>query len=1001
MYRVIIHYRRTKKDYHGWGLHIWGTSMERTTWLQPIEPFGEDDFGILWVIRMAKGEEVLHYVIHRGDQKDSSNDQSIDINEKGREVWIIEGTGDPNPPQFTNEEAASEALLSRGLGDIRDKAQAYWLCADTIAWHIGFDFRNIHQLHYTPDGGMEPTPEGLTKGEVIPLVLGDKTLPPDLTEKYPHLRHAVILKIPYEYLARVPEILKGQFIVSIMSPQRELLGVAALQISGVLDDLYFYDGKLGVNFEDDIPTLSVWAPTAKSVSLHLYKKSLKTEGMDRISGPPITMKLDSSTGVWSIRGERGWQGLYYLYEVDVYVRQEGRLVRNMVTDPYSIGLAINSTHSCIIDLNNPDMFPDGWDQLTQQGLQPNYQRQCPTDYVLYELHVRDFSANDKSVPEQKRGTYLAFTQFQSNGMQHLKRIANAGITHVHMLPLFDFASLNENKVNWIRPDFELLSSFPPNSYKQQAILARGRGKDGYNWGYDPFHFMAPEGSYATNPDGEERILEFRQMVLSLNKIGLRLVMDMVFNHTYAAGQDEKSVLDRVVPGYYYRLDNDGWITNSTCCANTASEHRMMEKLMVDSVLLWATQYQVAGFRFDLMGHHMKSNILHIREALNALTPEKNKIDGKSIYMYGEGWDFGEVSHNARGVNATQWNMQGSGIGTFNDRLREAARGGGPFEDKQEQGFITGLYTDPNEIEKRPIQAQLTRLLEITDRIRIGLAGNLAEYELVESKGFLVSGAHIGQGCGYTRCPQENVVYVSAHDNETLFDAIQYKAPLTATMSDRVRMQNLAISLVALSQGVPFFDAGIELLHSKSLDRDSYDSGDWFNKIDFTYNTNNWGIGLPPQNKNEKYWQVMQDLLGKSELSSKENHIIACLLHFEEILRIRKSSPLFRLRYAGDVMSRVKFFNTGSQQIPGFIVMSISDNGPIQLDKQYDKIVVFFNANKNPLNYYNPEFEAEFELHPTQLASNDPVIHLASFDFNKKTFFVPGRTTAIFIHKRTH
>ncbi len=205
-----------------------------------------------------------------------------------------------------------------------------------------------------------------------------------------------------------------------------------------------------------------------------------------------------------------------------------------------------------------------------------------------------------------------------------------------------------------------------------------RDRDGFNWGYDPYHYTVPEGSYSTDPSGSARIREFREMVQALNTAGLRVVMDVVYNHTHASGQNDKSVLDKVVPGYYHRLNAEGAVEKSTCCANTASEHVMMEKLMVDSLRTWATAYKVDGFRFDLMGHHMVANMLKVRERLSALTLDRDGVDGSKIYLYGEGWDFGEVAYGARGLNATQANLAGTGIGTFNDRMRDAVRGGSAF-----------------------------------------------------------------------------------------------------------------------------------------------------------------------------------------------------------------------------------------------------------------------------------------------------------------------------------
>jgi len=1001
LFRIIIHYRRKKQDYQGWGLHVWGATLERTTWKKPLKPFGEDDYGLYWVIRMEKGAEALHYVIHRGEEKDHWCDQILQIEEKQREIWLIESDDGMQPKIYFNENEAIEALNARGVGDFRNKAQAYWLTRDTIAWHIGFSPHNFHRLYYTPTGGMEATPKGIENAQYIPLLFTDKTLKPPLSEKYPYLIHASVLKIPSEHLVKVQEILKGQLAVVMGAADDKIFAVAGLQIAGVLDDLFAYRGDLGVHIMDGRPLMRLWAPTAKTVRLHLYRRDRKNLSIkNEIDSANFSMKYDNHSGVWEIHGEREWLGLYYLYEVEVFVRQEGKVVRNLVTDPYSNSLALNSTHSQIVDSHDPALYPQGWEDIAAHYRSPDYVRKDAVDWIIYELHVRDFSSYDTLVAEEKRGSYLAFTQYDSYGIRHLRRLTRAGVTHIHLLPVLDFASVNEDKITWIKTDFEMLASYPSNSYKQQAVLARARGKDGYNWGYDPYHFMAPEGSYAMDGDGGKRILEFRQMVLALFRMGLRVVMDVVFNHTFTAGQTEMSVLDRIVPGYYYRLDSDGNITTSTCCANTASEHFMMEKLMIDALLLWAKEYHIQGFRFDLMGHHMKSNLLAVRSALNALTIATDGVDGNSIYLYGEGWDFGEMAGNARGINATQYNMSGTGIGTFNDRIREALRGGGPFEAKQEQGFATGLFCDPNEKETRPVLEQKLLLLALSDRIRVGLAGNLATYEFIDQRGTRSIGAQVGPGCGYTQNPQENVAYVSAHDNETLFDVIQYKAPLTLPMAERVRMQNLAISVIAFCQGVPFFHAGCELLRSKSMDRDSYDSGDWFNKLDFTYKTNNWGIGLPPQNKNEANWPIIQELLGRKELTPTSEHITACLAHFEEVLQIRFSSPLFRLQRAEDVMKGVKFLNTGPHQIPGLIVVQLVHPGEAIIDENYDTILIFINADKKEILFpWQDLKQEEYTLHPIQKESNDAIVRNSTYNRRNHEFVIPGRTTAVFVHER--
>jgi pullulanase-type alpha-1,6-glucosidase len=288
---------------------------------------------------------------------------------------------------------------------------------------------------------------------------------------------------------------------------------------------------------------------------------------------------------------------------------------------------------------------------------------------------------------------------------------------------------------------------------------------------------------------------------------------------------------------------------------------MMGKLMVDSVVTWAREYKVDGFRFDLMGHHSKANMLAVRAALDSLTVPKDGIDGKKVYLYGEGWNFGEVANNARFVQASQLNMGGTGIGTFSDRLRDAVRGGGPFDqDPRIQGFATGLYTDSNgaPVNGTPEQ-QRARLLLHHDQIKVGLAGNLRDYTFVNRDGVTVRGSQVdynGQPAGYAADPSETITYVDAHDNETLFDVIQYKVPHQTSMPDRVRVNTVALSTTALAQGPSFWHAGTDLLRSKSLDRNSYNSGDWFNRVDWSYQDSTWGSGLPPREDNESKWDYM-------------------------------------------------------------------------------------------------------------------------------------------------
>jgi pullulanase-type alpha-1,6-glucosidase len=700
-------------------------------------------------------------------------------------------------------------------------------------------------------------------------------------------------------------------------------------------------------------------------------------------------------GTWTVTGDKSWRGAYYLYEVEVFVPETGKVERNLVTDPYSVALSTNSERSLLVDLDDPALAPAGWSKLTKPQVSK------PEELSIYELHVRDFSITDQTVPAEHRGTYKAFTDTGSDGMRHLARLADAGLNAVHLLPVNDIGTIEERRSAQQEPACDL-PSFPPDSEHQQECIEAVAGKDGFNWGYDPLHYTTPEGSYSTNPEDATRIVEFRQMVAALNRTGLRVIQDVVYNHTAGAGQNSLNNLDRIVPGYYHRLNPmTGAVETSTCCANTATENTMMGKLMVDSLVTLAKTYKLDGFRFDLMGHHSKQNLLDVRAALDVLTLERDGVDGKNIYLYGEGWEFGEVANDARFVQATQDNMAGTGIGTFSDRLRDAVRGGGPFdEDPRVQGFASGLFTDPN---GAPVngtaEEQRQRLLLAQDLIKVGLTGNLRDYTFVDRTGATVTGAQVdynGQPAGYTADPQEVVTYVEAHDNETLYDALAMKLPQDTPMADRIRMQTLALSTTAFGQGVSFWHAGGEQLRSKSLDRNSYDSGDWFNILDHTGTENGFGRGLPPRQDNEAKWPYMRPLLADPALDPGPADIATARYAADDLLEIRSSTPLFSLGDAELIQQKVSFPDGGPDQNTGVIVMRIDDTTGPDIDPARDGLVVVFNASDESITESVPGTAGDqFTLHEVQAGGADPIVRTATFNSTAGSFTVPARTVAVF------
>ncbi len=871
------------------------------------------------------------------------------------------------------------------VGNIGRRA-AHWVSEDTLVWQVDAGDDGVYKLHYSVDGELALTPEGVQGGESITLTPNPTGMGEEAAIRLPHLTNWPVFTIAEEDLALVPEILRGQITVSAVEADGTPVDATGVQIPGVLDDLYANDASLGLTLNGDVPTIRVWAPTAQNVVFHLFADSEPATLSDTFE-----MTRDDVTGIWSVTGDSGWMNQYYLFEVTVFAPTENAIVTNVVTDPYSVSLAMNSTRSQIVDLNDPTLMPDGW----QTYEKPEFT--VPEDIVVYELHVRDFSIFDETVPEEFRGTFMAFTVAESNGMAHLSELADSGLTHLHLLPLFDLATINEDVSARVEPDVDELASFGPADDSQQGLINPIRDEDGFNWGYDPYHFNVPEGSYATDPDGTQRIIEFREMVMAINETGLRVVVDVVYNHTNAAGQGEKSVFDRIVPGYYHRLDpRNGNVLSSSCCPNTASEHVMMRKFMVESVQLWTEAYKVDGYRFDLMGLHDLNSMIAVREGLDQMTVEENGVNGEDVYVYGEGWtmpDDGQI-----GEAATQSRIAGTGIGVFNDRLRDAVRGGSPFDGRQHQGFISDLYFNPNGVTPGNEAAQLAQLLQFGDLIRVGLAGNLADYTFEDVSGDVVTGLDVIYGtstpAGYTSDPQENIIYVSKHDNETLWDIIMYKG-LDVPVAEHVRMHNLGNSFTMFSQGIPFFQAGDDLLRSKSLDRNSYNSGDWFNRIDFTYQTNNWGIGLPLAGDNGERWDVMRPLLEDESRVVGVDEIAMSRAHFNELLAIRSDVALLRLQTGEQIMEMVRFHNTGPDQIPGLIVMSVTDS--INFDPDYDLVVVLFNVSPESISFTEEVVAGmNLELHPIFAESADAIVREAVFDSETGTFTVPARTAALFV-----
>ncbi|WP_457096247.1 pullulanase-type alpha-1,6-glucosidase [Lysobacter sp. P5_B9] len=892
------------------------------------------------------------------------------------------GRADARAPAHADCDAAAYAKVLAPIARSEADARAYWLDAQFLKWP-GSNGPGSYRIYHSAQARLRAERGQPVRGADGSIEVGvPDTLPASLFERFGFVADGVELAVTRKDLAKVPQFLTGQMLLVQEDEAGRVLDATHVQAPGALDSLYARaagDTTLGLSAGAARTGFRLWAPTAQAVALCLYGDG---------TGPATRtapLQRDATTGIWSATIAADLRTQYYTYLVDVFVPGLG-LVRNRVTDPYSIGLTTNSKRSYIADLDDAALKPPGWDDAPRPA-----PLAAQTDMSIYELHVRDFSIGDASVSQQHRGKYLAFTDTASNGMRHLRALREAGLSDIHLLPVFDIATIPES--GCVTPT---VPAAAPDSEAQQAAAMAQAARDCFNWGYDPYHYSVPEGSYASDAgDAAVRIREFRAMVMALHAAGLRVGMDVVYNHTTVAGQQERSVLDRIVPGYYQRLDADGKVERSTCCANTATEHLMMARLMADSVALWARQYRIDSFRFDLMGHQPRAAMEQVQQRADAAA-------GRHINLIGEGWNFGEIADGKRFVQASQLSLQDSGIGTFSDRARDALRGGGCCDSGTEvvttQGYLNGLFYAPN-----ALSAGLhTRadLLRAADLARVGLAGTLRDYRLQTADGHeqpLREIDYKGQPAGYAAQPAEVVNYVENHDNQTLFDIDAMKLPRDTSPADRARVQLLGAAFVAFSQGVAYFHAGMDVLRSKSLDRNSFDSGDWFNRLDWSYRDNFFGSGLPPASDNGKDWDLLRPLLAEAAIKPTPGDIAFMRDGFRDLLRIRASSTLFRLRTAAEVQQRLRFRNTGRDQNP-LVIAAHLDGGDYD-GANFRDVLYLINVSPQAQALVLPEEAGKrYVLHPVQRAASaaDGRAAEARFDAPQGRFVVPPRTAVVFV-----
>lgn len=517
-----------------------------------------------------------------------------------------------------------------------------------------------------------------------------------------------------------------------------------------------YNGNdLGLTYTAESSTFKIWSPAAEQAEIIFYTDGAGGKEIQRVS------MSKEKNGIWSANIKADLKGQFYVFRVKIKDKW-----LDEVPDPYAKAVGVNGKRAMVIDLKESN--PDGW----EKDKSPVFKNK--TDAIIYELHIRDASISSASGIKNK-GKFSGLTETGtrnpaglSTGLDHIKEL---GVTHVHLLPLYDFNSIDETK---------------PGAK--------------YNWGYDPLNYNVPEGSYSSNPhDGVTRIKEFKELVKTFHENGLRVVMDVVYNHTALT---ETSNFNQLVPGYYYRQTKDGKFSNATACGNeTASERPMFRKFMLESLKYWVQEYHVDGFRVDLMG-------VHDIKTMNLISAELHKIK-PDILIYGEGWTAGPspLPDSLRAIKANAYKLDR--IAVFSDDIRDGIKGS-VFEHK-DKGFASG----------KP---------GLEESIKFGIVAAVKHTQVDYNK------VNYSKAT-YAKEPYQTVTYAECHDNHVLWDKLAISAK-DVTEPERKEMHKLALSIVLTSQGISFLHAGTEFLRSKMEVENSYESPDSINAIDWNLKTDN-------------------------------------------------------------------------------------------------------------------------------------------------------------------
>lgn len=824
---LIIHYFRYNADYDdGWNMWLWPDGGNGATY----EFDSTDSYGVVATIDMAEngldGVDQIGIIIKLGNwtKKDVDKDRYIQVPtsvENGElHVYLVEGDErigysetDPNGP------------------DKSDKILAAY-------------FSNVNQIIFRLTSIVDETDITLKINDVA-------TTPAAITMNQNagtlQLTNNVDLSKTYTLEVDFSGVVKDYTVT-----------FDGIYDTPTFEAAYYYDGDdLGAIVDGDQTNFRLWAPISNAVVLNLYNSGTPESLIDKDSTatdtPYQTIDMEKSVnGTWIASVAQNLHGTYYTFTLT------NGISSNELIDPYAKSAGVNGIRGMVVDFSETN--PDGWEYGNLPDTIENY-----TDSVIYELHVRDLTTHSSwqvdPQYEDYRGKFMGLTVTGTTydgiatGLDH---IIDLGVTHVQILPFFDYGS---------------------------AVDESGSDSQ-FNWGYMPLNYNVLEGYYSTNPyDGSVRIEEFKQVVETFTENDLRIIMDVVYNHT---GQSGDSNFNLILPGYYYRMNTDGTFSNGSGTGNeTASERAMMQKFMVDSTTFWASEYNIAGFRFDLMA-------LHDTETMNMIATALHEID-PTILIYGEPWTGGATPLDSN-IAADKVNLSDMpSVAAFNDEMRDGVKGS--VFNASEGGFVQNNLTD-----------------SVLNKLKYGIVGG------VDFPG--IDKSYLSYEMAWGTNPTQVINYVSAHDNNTLYDKLRLSTTFAQKefLPDMIKQSN---AIVLLAQGIPFIHAGAEFMRSKPL------------AIGSGYDENSY---QSPDSTNQLRWDLMVQ---------EENY--AVYQYYKEMIAFRLAHPAFRMTTAEDVLDAIDFIDYGDDSVVAYTISSYA-NGD-----SFDTILVIHNTG-NFAKYALPEGE---------------------------------------------